>query len=145
MSRTALLTTIPSDAHSWNLVFMEMFLEERNWRVINLGTCVPFEQVIDVCSKEKPELVVVSTTNGHGYMEGAELAGLLRGLENRSAMKVVIGGKLGVDQSLDSQYAESLLESGFDEVFYGPSALETFAGLLSSETDVQPGYQAATN
>lgn len=133
MNKTALLTTIPSDAHSWNLVFMQMFLEERGCRVINLGTCVPFQQVIDTCAGETPDLVVVSTTNGHGYMEGAELARLLGTLDNRSRLKLVVGGKLGVDQAQDPEYAEILSKAGFDAVFYGAAALDDFIALMEQE------------
>jgi methylaspartate mutase sigma subunit len=133
VNKTAILTTIPSDAHSWNLVFMQMFLEERGCRVINLGTCVPFQQVIDSCVQENPALVVVSTTNGHGYMEGADLARLLGRLDNRSRMKLVVGGKLGVDQAQDSEYAEILSNAGFDAVFHGATALDDFVALMANE------------
>ena len=60
-----LLTTIPSDSHGWNLVFMQMFLQERGWPVLNLGTCVPFDMVLERCGEEEIGLVVVSTINGH--------------------------------------------------------------------------------
>jgi methylaspartate mutase sigma subunit len=143
VNKTAILTTIPSDAHSWNLVYMQMFLEERGCRVINLGTCAPFQQVIDACAKENPDLVVVSTTNGHGYMEGAELARLLDRLETRSRMKLVVGGKLGVDQAQDPEYAEILSNAGFDAVFYGATALGDFVSLMEKEFPEQMLESAA--
>ena len=130
MQKTTILTTIPSDAHSWNLVFLQMFLEERGCRVVNLGTCVPFDVVEAACRAERPDLVVVATTNGHGYMEGAELARRLGGLEHRPRMKLVIGGKLGIDQEQDARYAALLQAAGYDGVFCGPAALDEFTALL---------------
>lgn len=134
MQKTVVLTTIPSDAHSWNLVFLQMFLVERGCRVVNLGTCVPFDEVEASCRAERPDLVVVATTNGHGCMEGAELARRLGGLEHRSHMKLVIGGKLGIDQEQDASCAVTLREAGYDGVFCGPAALDEFTALLEEES-----------
>lgn len=131
--RQALLTTVPSDSHSWPLVFIEMFLEENHCQVENLGTCVPFDLVVETCKKSVPDVVVLSTVNGHGYMEGVELARRLGALPERSRMKLVAGGKLGTDQEKDAEYAAGLREAGFDAVYYGPDALTEFVDFLERE------------
>lgn len=133
MKRQALLTTVPSDSHSWPLVFIQMFLEENHCEVENLGTCVPYDLVVEACKRSTPDLVVLSTVNGHGYMEGVELARRLAELPNRAQMKLVAGGKLGTDQSRDSEYAQTLLDAGFDGVYYGPDALDQFVDFLERE------------
>jgi methylaspartate mutase sigma subunit len=133
MNSTVLLTTIPSDAHGWNLVFMQMFLEERGCSVVNLGTCVPFDLLVQSCSQHPVDLIVVSTVNGHGYLEGLELAKRLEGVEGRENMSLVIGGKLGVDEGKSQEHARALRQAGFDAVFSGPSALDEFIEFLERE------------
>jgi len=136
MRRQALLTTVPSDAHSWPLVFIQMFLEENGCEVENLGTCVPFDLVVDTCRRTSPDLVVLSTVNGHGYMEGVELARRLAALPNRSQMKLVAGGKLGTEKELEPYYADELRRAGFDGVYYGPDALNEFVEFLDREVPI---------
>lgn len=125
-----LLTTIPSDSHGWNLVFMEMFLQERGWPALNLGTCVPFEMVTERCGEGEIDLVVVSTVNGHGWMEGLELAGRLQTALGEQRPWLVIGGKLGVSSAEEQARAEELRQAGYDGVFFGPSALDEFTAFL---------------
>lgn len=152
MRGVSVLTTIPSDSHSWNLVFMQMFLEELGFDVVNLGICAPYEMVLSECRRVEPELLVVSTVNGHGYMEGAELARQIESLPNRAAMKVVIGGKLGTDERDLGSQATALDASGYDGVFYGHDALSLFSEFLNRqiprrdpvpEPDVEFGFQGA--
>lgn len=132
MTSNVLLTTIPSDAHGWNLVFIQMFLEERGHQVLNLGTCVPFDLLVRRCAEQPFDLVVVSTVNGHGSMEGVELARRLAAVPGRERMKLVIGGKLGVDEARAPEQAEALRRAGFDAVFLGAAALDEFVIFLKS-------------
>lgn len=132
MKVSTLLTTIPSDSHGWNLVFMQMFMEELGIEVENLGTCVPFDEVVGRCREGSVGLVVVSTVNGHGHLEGCELAHRLAELPGRGRIKLVIGGKLGVDVSQDAWYAEELRQAGYDAVFHGPAALDSFKEYLAA-------------
>jgi methylaspartate mutase sigma subunit len=132
MNRTAVLTTIPSDSHSWNLVFLQMFLEEQGFQVVNLGICAPLDLLVEAVDEHTPDLVVVSTVNGHGYIQGIEIAQKIAPLARHDRFKLVIGGKLGTDTSDLPQQAAKLVEAGFDDVFYGPQALSQFADLLAA-------------
>ncbi len=130
-----LLTTIASDSHGWNLVFMEMFLQERGWPVLNLGTCVPAEMVVERCGEGEVDLVVVSTVNGHGWMEGVELAGRIQAELGEQRPWLVIGGKLGVSAAEEEARAEELRRAGYDGVFYGSAALDEFSAFLDRNLD----------
>jgi methylaspartate mutase sigma subunit len=129
---SAVLTTIPSDSHCWNLVFMQMFMEENGIAVENLGICVPFDEVVARCRAGEPDLVVVSTVNGHGYLEGSELANRLAALPDRDRFGLVIGGKLGIDSSQDAAHAAALRQAGYDAVFHGHDALVDFKDYLAA-------------
>ncbi len=125
-ARTVLLTTVSSDSHTWNLVFLQLLLEELGCAVVNLGSCVPDQLVLDECRRHQPDLVVVSTVNGHGHQDGKRLIGALRGEPDLSGLRVVIGGKLGVRGAADGQIDTALLAAGFDAVFHDQSALDGF-------------------
>lgn len=131
---TAILTTTPSDAHSWNLVFMEMFLRERGLRVINLGICVPYELVITESYRFNPCLIVVSTINGLGYIEGITLAKKLCFYKQTSGSKLVIGGKINVEPKQVQSHINDLLNAGFDAVYCKSNALNDFEKTLCFES-----------
>ncbi|HVR08920.1 MAG TPA: cobalamin-dependent protein [Thermoanaerobaculia bacterium] len=133
MKPRALLTTIPSDSHSWNLVFMEMFLAEHGFEVENLGICAPYELTYAAVRAEPRDLVVVSTVNGHGHLEGPALARHLTETTDPGRPRLVIGGKLGTEVAALERQAAELRAAGYDAVFYGPAALADFVEFLARE------------
>ena len=106
-----------SDSHSWNLVFLALLLEESGHRVVNLGPCVDAALLLRECRAHAPDLVVVSSVNGHGYRDGLSVIGALRAEPALAGVPVVIGGKLGVDGARDEAAAQRLLAAGFSAVF----------------------------
>ncbi|MDI1433379.1 cobalamin-dependent protein [Polyangium sorediatum] len=129
----AVLTTIPSDSHSWNLIFLELFLREHGYEVTNLGMCVPVEVTLEVCRREEPELVVVSTVNGHGYLEGAEIARAVRGEGVLAGVRLVLGGLIHSDPEIAEQQTARLCEAGFDHVYHGDAGVAAFREMLAGE------------
>ena len=112
---TVVLTGTASDAHTWNLVFLQLFLAELGCDVVNVGACSPDSLVQDVCMRTAPDLVVVSSVNGHGAGDGARLARRLREVPALARIPLVIGGKLGTgDQPVDTT---ELAEAGYNRVF----------------------------
>ncbi|PZG48855.1 hypothetical protein C1I98_12325, partial [Spongiactinospora gelatinilytica] len=112
--RTAIVTTFASDAHTWNLVFLQLLLEEAGFEVTNLGPAVPDEELIEQCLRHRPDLLVTSSVNGHGYQDGIRLIKKLRTVAELEELPVVIGGKLGIN---GASYVEELVAAGFDMVF----------------------------
>jgi methylaspartate mutase sigma subunit len=115
--RTVLLGTVSSDAHTWNLVFLQLLLEEAGHRVVNLGACVPQELFAAECLRHNPDLVVVSSVNGHGFTDGKQLAAAIRADGALAGVPMVIGGKLGVAGELTEAQVGELMAAGFDAVF----------------------------
>ncbi|MGW4648431.1 cobalamin B12-binding domain-containing protein [Kitasatospora sp. NPDC004289] len=121
-----LVTSVASDAHTWNLIYLQLLLEESGHRVTNLGACVPDQLLIDECLARRPDLVVVSTVNGHGLNDGRRVIRQLRARPELRATRVVIGGKLGIaGAEQDGQVAE-LTEAGFDAVFQDGTGIARF-------------------
>lgn len=127
------LTGLASDAHTWNLVFVQLLLEEYGCVVTNLGPCVPGDEVVSHCLTERPDLLVVSTVNGHGVQDGGDLIRRLRSRPGTAALPAVIGGKIGVGGA-DPAAREALLAAGFDAVFDDGADLTAFASLVRQLT-----------
>lgn len=142
-----LVSSVSSDAHMWNLVFLQLLLEEHGGEVSNLGACVPDQVIIDECRKERPDVLVLSTVNGHGHLDGLRLIRKIRSEPDLAGLRVVIGGKLGVRGAENVQFIEALSEGGFDAVFESEGGLENFneflRGLNSGSRAALPTAQAA--
>jgi methylaspartate mutase sigma subunit len=105
---------LSSDAHTWNLVFVQLVLKELGHDVRNLGPCVPDEVVLDVCRKHRPDLLIVASINGHGVHDGKSLIRTIRTSPELALMPVGIGGMLGTG---GADHSVELLTAGFDAVF----------------------------
>jgi N-dimethylarginine dimethylaminohydrolase/methylmalonyl-CoA mutase cobalamin-binding subunit len=111
------VTSVPSDSHNWNLVYLELALSELGHQVVNLGPCVPEELLVSECLRVRPDLIVVSSVNGHGCIDGLQLIGAIRARAELAATPVVIGGKLNIAGVAGRESRERLITAGFDAVF----------------------------
>jgi methylmalonyl-CoA mutase cobalamin-binding subunit len=132
-----LLSSVSSDSHTWNLVFLQLLLEETGHDVVNLGACVPDELLLTECAAHRPDAVVISTVNGHGHVDGRRLIARLRADERLSGLPVVIGGKLGVGGGRDTGLASELAAAGFDAVFAEGADVRGFVGYIDSVLPVR--------
>ncbi|WP_328718080.1 cobalamin B12-binding domain-containing protein [Streptomyces sp. NBC_00247] len=128
----AVLSTIPSDSHTWNLLFLQLLLEEQGWEVTNLGACVPVETLVTESAARPPGLIVVSTVNGHGAEEAPALARAVRAEPALARVPLVIGGKLDTEGGTTPEDRSEFIEAGFDAVLIGPNAVPGLLALLDS-------------
>jgi methylaspartate mutase sigma subunit len=138
LSRRVLLGSTPSDSHTWNLVYIQLVLEEYGLGVENLGACLPVATLVEACLREPRDLVVLSTIAGHGYNEAVTIIEALRAHRELARTRVVIGGMLSTDGSQDSAATADLLRRGFDGVYVGERAMLDFRSLLASMTAQGP-------
>ncbi len=111
------VTTISSDAHTWNLIFLQLLFEELGATVHNLGPCVPDAEIIAAAVRGGADLIAVSSVNGHGGAEGRRLIAAIRADLRVGMLPVIIGGKLDVSDAEPGALVEGLLAAGFDAVF----------------------------
>ncbi|OZD08132.1 hypothetical protein CH275_06165 [Rhodococcus sp. 06-235-1A] len=130
VGRRVVLTTVSSDAHTWNLVFLALLLEEHGHTVVNLGPCVPDEVVVQACRRIEPDVLVVSTVNGHGCIDGVRLIERIRA--EIGGVPAVIGGKLTTMGESGHERTAQLLDAGFDSVFLDASDLDGLTRFLDS-------------
>lgn len=135
------LSSVSSDSHTWNLVFMQLLLEELGHEVINLGACVPDEMIIDECAAHAPDMLVISSVNGHGNIDGERMIRRMRADPRMASLPAVIGGKLGTKGADNLQYNQALLDAGFSAVFEdagGIAQFESFVRNVSAAALPQP-------
>lgn len=130
---TVVVSSLASDAHTWNLVYLQLLIEECGYEVVNLGPCVPDELLVAECAALRPEMVVISSVNGHGHQDGLRAIRALRAHGPLVRTPVVIGGKLGTEGPEGAGRVRELTDAGFDAVFEdGQDPITAFRGFLST-------------
>ncbi|MFJ4519124.1 cobalamin B12-binding domain-containing protein [Streptomyces sp. NPDC088816] len=114
---TVVVSGLASDAHTWNLVYLQLVIEELGYHVINLGPCVPDDVLVAECRRIDPVLLVIGSVNGHGSTDGLRAVTRLRACPELAATPMVIGGKLTVSDEDIGRHARALMAAGFDAVF----------------------------
>jgi methylaspartate mutase sigma subunit len=127
---TVVVTGLSSDAHTWNLVYLQLVLEEMRCRVINLGACTPDETILATCLAQAPDLLVISSVNGHGVHDGLRLIRTLRAVPGLASLPVVIGGRLDASGGADRRTPERLIAAGFDSVLVDTAGITTFRSMV---------------
>ncbi|MET8542169.1 methylaspartate mutase [Kitasatospora sp. NPDC004799] len=133
-----------SDSHTWNLVFLQLQLEDWGHRVRNLGPCLPGGELAEECRRGAPDLIVLSSVNGHGESDGLAAVAALRAVPELAGTPVVIGGKLGTGRQLSAgagggtggEMTHRLLSAGFSAVFHeasGVAEFERYVAALGAE------------
>jgi methylmalonyl-CoA mutase cobalamin-binding subunit len=136
-AKRAVIATVPSDSHMWNMVYIELFLKENGWEVINLGACTPPELVVETCLAERPDMLVISSVNGHGHIGGRKVIGQIRAQSDLDYMPAVIGGKLGTLGANNSVFAEPLVAAGYSAVFLEAEGLPAFSQFIETPRRVE--------
>ena len=88
---TVVVSTMASDAHTWNLVFLQLLIEELGYRVRNLGPCVPDDVLVEEVRHSGADLVVLSSVNGHGLQDGLRVIPQLRACPELAAVPPRLG------------------------------------------------------
>lgn len=138
-----LIASTPSDAHSWNLVYLQLVLEEYTDDVVNLGPCLPVDLLVEECRWRRPELVVVSSVNGHGHADGLAVIEALRAEHAIDGTRIVIGGMLTTDPARDAVAVAELRAAGYDDVYAGPDAIARLRSDLARWSAPRVGTHAA--
>lgn len=128
-----IISALSSDAHTWNLVFLQLLLEELGHNVRNLGPCVPDSVVVRACRQQRVDLLLMTSINGHGVQDGKSLIRAVRQCPELASMPVAIGGLLDTE---GTGHRAELLKAGFDAVFEGRAGhrpLSTYVDALLSK------------
>lgn len=133
------LTGTPSDSHTWNLVFIELFLQENGCKVLNLGACVPICTVSQALEESPVDLVVISSINGHLFQDAL---GMITALQTRSLSylpPLVVGGKIGISMKEATFQKRKLIKVGYQDVFIERDSLPRFGKYLHTLKNAKLG------
>jgi methylaspartate mutase sigma subunit len=121
----------------WNLIYMQLLLEEHAYEVTNLGCCTPPSVLADAVQREESGLIVISTINGHGAAQAKSTLEQLQLRFGSQIPAIVIGGRLTTSTLRDAAAAEELEKAGYDCAFVGALALNRFSAYLSIGAQAQ--------
>lgn len=131
-SLEVVVTSVASDAHTWNLIYLQLLLEELGHQVTNLGACIPDQLMVSECCTRRPDLIAISTVNGHGSSDGKRVVSLLRDCAELQETPIIIGGKLGVADEDNQNHVHELMDAGFNAVFEDSGGVLGFRGFLQA-------------
>ncbi|WP_406282547.1 cobalamin B12-binding domain-containing protein [Streptomyces sp. NBC_00209] len=132
-----LLSGTASDSHTWNLVYLGLFLEERGHDVVALGPCASPRLLTAACRRHAPDAVVLSSVNGHGYRDALAAVRALRAEPGLAALPVAVGGKLGTVGHAREDEAARLRAAGCDAVLGdGAADLDALCAFLTAPARV---------
>ncbi|MFJ6750698.1 MULTISPECIES: cobalamin B12-binding domain-containing protein [unclassified Streptomyces] len=114
------------------MVYLQLLLEEMGHHVHNVGACVPDELLLAECRRFAPDLVVISSVNGHGAIDGRRLISRIRNEPGLAGLPVVIGGKLGTKGAAAGTYGPELIAAGFTAVFEDGTGVADFRRYVGS-------------
>jgi methylaspartate mutase sigma subunit len=132
----AVLGSTPSDSHTWNLLFVQLLMEENGWSVTNLGACVPLSMLIDESLRRTADMIVISTVNGHGTQEARQAIEAIRAQPSLARVPVFLGGKISVSEDREREAVGELVAAGYDGVLVGDDAVPAFRTHLTQAATV---------
>jgi methylmalonyl-CoA mutase cobalamin-binding subunit len=88
--------------------------------------------VVDTCLAERPDMLVISSVNGHGHIGGRKIIGAVRSQSELDYMPAVIGGKLGTLGANNKVFAEPLVEAGYSAVYLENDGVAPFTEFIES-------------
>jgi len=125
-----ILSGTPSDSHMWNLIFMELFLQENGCRVRNLGPCVPVHEIYDSLEESPFDLVVISSVNGHLFQDAMKIITPSFCYAPNQLPPFLAGGKIGISQKSAEFQKKRLIKLGYDDLFIEEDSLTRFKKYL---------------
>jgi methylaspartate mutase sigma subunit len=132
------VSSLPCDSHTWGLVVIDLLLRQLGHTVHCLGPCPPAELIAATCRAQRSDLLVLSTTNGHGQLEAPGVIRRLRAESGLRDLRVIIGGKLSC-LGEDGSAVAALREAGADAVFDEAAGLAPFVDLVRDLADAARG------
>ncbi len=122
----ALILGTPSDAHTWNLFYLELILKESGFQTAVHGCCISYPEISKAVNLDHWDLIVVGSLNGHFYYESKQtFQAIISGITGKRP-PIVAGGKIDV-YDRDIEFLErAIMRQGYDNVFFGSDSVDRF-------------------
>jgi methylaspartate mutase sigma subunit len=131
--QSVVITSTPSDSHTWNLLFLELLFNEEGFTTHNLGCCVPITDLMGSIYTINPDLIVISSLNGLLYLDLEKMMlHIKKFLMSHHRCKLLVGGNLSTHKRESLYLKKRFLNMGIDRVFDGKHAVKQLKNYLSS-------------
>ena len=134
----ALIIGSPSDAHTWNLFYLKLFIEECSISTHVLGGCTHLDDISATVASQPWDLIVISSLNGHFFHESKAIMDIIQAtLDNCAQPKpwIIAGGKLDTQNRSHDLMERVLLKQGYDKLFFRPDAMNHFRTFCKTLVD----------
>lgn len=107
---TVVLATVAGDLHDIGKNLVKLMLEGAGFEVIDLGTDVPAEKIVDAVNEHKPEILALSALLTTTMAAQADVIKALESAGIRGNVKVIVGGA-----PITEAFAEEIGADGYSE------------------------------
>lgn len=107
IKRTAVCTGFENEYHGIGLLCVKIALESAGWKVVYPGINLPFNSIIQLINKSKPELVCLSAKNiADVHSFGIQIKKIKKHIEPKGT--ILIGGLDDQSGEFNDQYCDSI-------------------------------------
>jgi excisionase family DNA binding protein len=114
--RRALTCAVEEELHALPVLCVQLLLEEKGWRVANLGANTPFYAMMDAIEKHRPQLVCISSSVNMALSRNAREYDQFRVVAERRGAKIVLGGEGFRDEAIRQRFPASLHAENFRDL-----------------------------
>lgn len=114
--RLAVVCTVEEEMHQLAVLCVQLLLEERGWRVANLGAHTPFYAMTDAIEKHKPQLICISSTANMALSRNAREYDQFRLAATKRNVPVVLGGEGFRDEDIRQRFPAHLHAGSFKDL-----------------------------
>jgi len=100
----ALVCAVEEELHALAVLCVQLLLEEKGWRVLNLGANTPFYAMTDAIEKHRPELICISSTANLALSHNAREYDQFRAAADGLGVRIVLGGEGFLDEAIRRRF-----------------------------------------
>lgn len=112
----AVVCAVEDELHEMAVLCVQLLLEEKGWRVVNLGAHTPFYAMADAVEKHSPQLICISSTANMALSRNAREYDQFRAAMKKRKVSVVLGGEGFRDEAIRQRFPASLHASSFNDL-----------------------------
>lgn len=114
--RLAVVCAVEEEMHELAVLCLQLLLEEKGWRVVNLGAHTPFYAMTDAIEKHKPQLICISSTANMALSRNAREYDQFRAAAMKRGVPVVLGGEGFRDTAIRQRFPAQLHAGSFNDL-----------------------------
>lgn len=115
-NRIAVVCTVEEEMHGLAVLCLQLLLEEKGWRVVNLGAHTPFYAMTDAIEKHKPQLICISSTANMALSRNAREYDQFRAAAMKRGVWLVLGGEGFREEAIRQRFPATVHAGSFNDL-----------------------------